>query len=152
MRQHRIITLLAFCCAIALAQIDAHAQSPFSGTYKGSYELGEVSAKVNLKLTLTPAGRMIKVRLEDQTMFEGDETAEKPTVWNANGTVTGNRLRFVIQTQGTGRRQGTPYTATMDGDALVLRFTLYYDPDGAYSPTPCRGCIKADQEVRMSRE
>ena len=151
MKRHRIIPLLVFCSAAALAQIGALAQSPFSGTYKGSYTLGEVSATVNLKATLTPAGRTVKVRWEEQTVFEGDEAAEKPTVSNVNGTVTGNRLRFFVPTPAN-RRRGTTYTATPDGDALVLRFTLYYVPDGAYSVTPCRGCMKADQEVRMTRE
>lgn len=122
---HRLLVMLMLVCASFLTETQASAQDGnFSGMFKGSYELGEVSATVDITATLTPRrANAVRIRWREQTTFEGGgpEPAEVSTV---NGTLKGNSLRFFVPLKAY-RGRGTTYTARMEGDALVLRFALY---------------------------
>lgn len=150
LKTHKTLALLMFVCTLALTATQASAQADFSGTFKGSYELGEASATINITATLTPRANSVRVRWREQTTFEGGGP-DPADVSVVTGTLKGNSLRFFVPTKGN-RRLGTTYTAAMDGDTLVVRFTLYYDPQGAYSVSPCKGCQRAPQEIRMTRQ
>ncbi|MDT4966151.1 MAG: hypothetical protein QOJ64_888 [Acidobacteriota bacterium] len=150
-RSRHISPLLLVLLALTIGEIVASAQSPFRGTFKGSYELPGAVAKVKVTATLRPVGRTVKVRWVSIDTLKGATEPEDPAEANLIGRVEGGRLRFLIPEE-SNPYEGTSYVATMQGSTLVVRFVLYYDPQGGYSYKPCEGCKKTNQVVRMKRQ
>ena len=144
-------SLLVVLFTLALGQIVASAQSPFRGTFKGSYELPGAVRKAKVTATLRPVGRTVKVRGVSIDTLKGATEPEEPAEANLIGRVKAGRLSFLIPEE-SNPYEGTSYSATMQGSTLVVRFVVYYDSQGAYSSKPCDGCRKTNQVVRMKRQ